>query len=413
MAGASPVDSPRLAIAQPFAVRGQLLIGGQLVRGAVVVDGETIVEVALESAGPPRGLPARVLDAAIVTAGLIDLQINGGWGYDVGAGADALGALAARLPATGVTAFLPTLVSADPDHYRAAFQALRSFRGRVAGGGRGDGARAAALGLHMEGPFIAAARAGAHDRAAVEAADATLFDEWMAGGELRLVTLAPERPGALPLIRRLRERGVVVSLGHTDASFDHFTRGIDAGATMVTHLFNAMSPFAPRAPGAVGAALTDRRVTAALIADGVHCHPAALALALAAKGAGGLLLVTDATAAAGLGPGTYALGGQTIVSDGRAARLASAAGTLAGSTLTLDEAIRTFGRLTGAPPEQALHMATEVPARLLGLASKGRLAVGCDADLVLWTDALAVEAAFIAGRPARPARTASAGTETS
>jgi N-acetylglucosamine-6-phosphate deacetylase len=187
---------------------------------------------------------------------------------------------------------------------------------------------------------------------------------------------------------------VAVSLGHTDATAGELTAGVDAGATMVTHLFNAMSPFNHRAPGAVGAALVDDRVVAGLIADGIHADPLALRLALAAKGAGGLALVTDATAAAGLGPGRFQLGGTDLVSDGRAARLASAPATLAGSALTLDQAIRNFVAYTGAAIEDALAMATSVPAWLLGLGDRGRLAPGACADLVLWSDTLEVEATF-------------------
>jgi N-acetylglucosamine-6-phosphate deacetylase len=371
----------------PVALRGRLLIGGALVRGAVVMQGGLISEVVLEAQLAAGRLPARVLEAGIITPGLIDLQVNGGFGLEVGADAGALRALAARLPSTGVTAFLPTLISRTPAQYRTAFAAFEDAR---------DAAGARPLGLHLEGPFMATARAGAHPREAIERADPALFDEAITRGLLRLVTLAPERPGAVALIGRLRARGVVVSLGHSDASCEDFRRGVDAGASMATHLYNAMSPFRHRAPGAVGAALTDDRIVASLIADGVHCHPIALALALRAKGADRLALVTDATAAAGLGPGLFTLGGQTIISDGRTVCLSDT--TLAGSALTLDQAVRNFVAFTGAPPEQPLHMATAVPARLLGLDTKGRLARGCDADLVLWSDDLRVVTTFMGGR---------------
>jgi N-acetylglucosamine-6-phosphate deacetylase len=163
---------------------------------------------------------------------------------------------------------------------------------------------------------------------------------------------------------------------------------------MVTHLFNAMSPFTHRAPGAAGAALVDDRVVAGLIADGIHVDPGALQLALAAKGCGGLALVTDATAAAGLGPGCYSLGSVEIVSDGQAARLAANPNTLAGSTLTLDQALRNFVSFTGAALEDAFAMVTSVPAWLLALGDRGRLAPGARADIVLWSEALKVEAAL-------------------
>jgi N-acetylglucosamine-6-phosphate deacetylase len=163
---------------------------------------------------------------------------------------------------------------------------------------------------------------------------------------------------------------------------------------MVTHLYNAMSPFSHRTPGAVGAALTDDRVVAGLIADGVHVDPLAVKLAVAAKGCSGLALVTDATAAAGLGPGRHQLAGTAIVSDGKVARLASNPMTLAGSTLTLDQALRNFVSFTGAAIADALATVTSVPARLLGASDRGRLAPGARADLVLWSEGLEVEATF-------------------
>ena len=375
------------------AVRGRLLVGGRLVAGAVVFAEGQIREVIRGDAIAAQRLPAEVHDAAVVTPGLIDLQVNGGFGFDLDDGAGALRALAARLPSTGVTSFLPTWVSGPAERYDAACDALISARGAPG---------ATALGIHFEGPFIASARAGAHARAAIDAASADLFDEALARGLLGLVTLAPERAGARALIARLHARGVVVSLGHTDASFEELTAGIEAGATLVTHLYNAMSPFGHRAPGAVGAALTDARVVAALIADGVHVHPAALRLARAAKGPAGLVLVTDAVAAAGLGPGRYTLAGTTVDSDGTAVRLGSDGVTLAGSLLTLDQAVRNYQRFTGAPAEEALSLASEAPARLLGprAAAKGRLAPGADADLVLWSAALEVERTFVGGSEA-------------
>ena len=369
-----------------FAVTGDLLVDGRLVPGALVVEGERIVEVRTGAAGE---LPAPRLDAAIVSPGLIDLQCNGAFGFEVGGDAAALRALGARLPSTGVTSFLPSIVSAAPAHYRAVAIAFATAR---------TGPGAAPLGLHLEGPLLSPVRAGAHAPPAIVAADATLddvLDELCATGAVRLVTLAPERRGALVLIKRLVEAGVVVSLGHTDATFDQMIAGAAAGATLVTHLFSAMSPFHHRAPAAVGAALTDDRLTVTLIADGVHAHPAALNLALRAKGPAGIALVTDAVAAAGAPAGTYTLGGRTIVSDGESARLAD--GTLAGSTLTLDRAVRAMVALGGAQLEDALSMATAVPAARLGLADRGRLEVGRRADLVLWSADLQVASTVVGG----------------
>jgi N-acetylglucosamine-6-phosphate deacetylase len=285
---------------------------------------------------------------------------------------------------------LPTLVSGGAAGYRAGAAALAAAAGA-------PGARR--LGLHLEGPLLAPARVGAHDPGAVaggpQALEAVL-DELLAANVLRVLTLAPERAGALALIRRLRDAGVIVSLGHTEATFDQFVAGIDAGATLATHLYNTMRGFSHREPGSVGAALTDDRVTTCLIADGVHAHAAALNLALRAKGAARIALVTDAVSATGRPPGTYALGGAPVVSDGQAARRLD--GTLAGSTLTLDRAVRVMIELGGAHLEQALSMASQVPARILDRDDLGRLAPGCAADLALWNSAMEIEATYVGGR---------------
>ncbi|HEX3694717.1 MAG TPA: N-acetylglucosamine-6-phosphate deacetylase [Polyangia bacterium] len=369
-----------------FSITGRLLLDGQLHRGALIIEGPTIAAVIRDPELNASALPEPVFAANIVSPGLIDLQVNGGFGFEVGDDSEALRSLSAALPATGVTAYLPTLVTRDQAAYRRARIAFADARWA-------PGARA--LGLHLEGPFISTSRAGAHRREFIADAHAPFADELTDGDDVRLVTIAPERPGALELITRLRDRGMVISLGHTEATFDQFVAGIDAGATMTTHLYNAMSLFHHRAPGAVGAALADERVVATLIADGVHAHFAALNLALRAKGPDRLALVTDAVAAAGCGPGTFSLAGETVVSDGAAVRLTD--GTLAGSTLTMDRAVRTMLTFTGAQLEDALTMATETPARALGLPTQGRLRVGADADLVLWDNALEVATTFVGG----------------
>ena len=372
-----------------FAVAGRLLVGGQLVDGTVVVDGARILEVL--TGPPPADLATATFTASIVSPGLIDLQVNGAFGVEVGDDPDALRTLARRMTATGVTAFCPAVVSGPADHLRAVAAAAAAARG-TAGGAR-------LLGLHLEGPLLAPGRAGAHAVEAIAAADATLdavLDELLGTGAVALVTLAPERPGALARIARLRAAGVTVSLGHTDATFDQMIAGIDAGATLVTHLYNAMSGLHHREPGAVGAALTDDRVAVALIADGVHAHPAALNLALRAKGPGRIALTTHAISAAGAPPGRYRLGGKNVISDGHSARLAD--GTLAGSTLTMDRAVRAMVTLAGARLEDALAMASTIPATLLGLPDTGRIAPGAPADLTLWSANMEVAATVVAGQ---------------
>lgn len=364
--------------------RGRLLLGDRLVPGAVVVRDGRVVEV---RRGDDLGdLPAPLYEAAIVAPGFLDLQVNGGFGAEVGHDPDALRHLGASLPRTGVTAYLPTVISSPAAFYEGAFRAFEQAR-------QAPGARP--LGFHLEGPLLSPARHGAHNRDIVERANLALLDDFLREDAICLVTIAPERPGVLPYIPRLRRRGVAVSLGHTDATVEEFARGVDAGATMATHLYNAMSPAEHRAPGAIGATLVDDRVTAGLIVDGIHSHPAAVQLAFKAKGADGIALVSDMMAAAGMPPGAYALGDEPVIVEDGAARRPD--GTLAGSILTLDEAVRNMVAWAGAAPAQALRMVTEVPARLLHREHMGRIVVGADADLVLLDDGLNVECTLIAG----------------
>src|SRR6266540_3321954 len=329
---ADSVPQPAEHDAPPFAVSGRLVLDRDIVPGAVVVRSGRIVDVIR---GPAGDLPAPVHEAAIVSPGFIDLQVNGGFGVEIGDSAQAILHLAARLPATGVTAFLPTLVSSSAEVYPRACQAFLASRGASG---------AVPLGLHLEGPFISPRRLGAHRASAVANAPPDLFDPFLEHDILRLVTLAPEVEGGLARIRRLRTHQVVVGL----------------------------------------------------IADGVHSHRASVRLALRAKGADRVALVTDAIAGAGMEPGAYSLDGQEVLVDETAARLRD--GTLAGSVLALDQAVRNVVSWTGSGVAEACRMASEVPARLLGLRAKGRLAVGFDADLVLLDDGLRVQETFAEGR---------------
>ncbi|MBC8133683.1 MAG: N-acetylglucosamine-6-phosphate deacetylase [Deltaproteobacteria bacterium] len=398
-----------------FALRGRLVRGsGEPIEGAIVIDGGKVV--AIESPIVAARLPRRCLDAPFIAPGFVDLQVNGGFGFEVAGDPAALRALAARLPQTGVTSFLPTLVSATERDYERAFAAFREAANAktsdtsvtsvtsavsAVSANSGQPSRGARmLGLHLEGPLLSPARAGAHDPAIIEAATRALVERLADPQIVRLITLAPERSEALALIALLKARGITVALGHTDASFAAFTAGVDAGATLATHVFNAMSAFHHRAPGATGAALTDDRVTALMIADGVHTHPAAFQLAARAKGLDRLGLVTDAMAGAGLPPGLSTLGGRAVIVDATSARLVEGDGraaTLAGSTLTMDKAVRNALTFAGLTPAQAIYMATEIPARAADLAPQGRLTVGAPADVVLLDEDLVVSATFVGG----------------
>lgn len=369
-----------------FAVRGKLLLGTHLEYGTVVVEDGIIASLSrqLQRDG---NLPEKVFDAEIVSPGLIDLQVNGAFGREVSANPNNIDDISRNLLSTGCTAWLPTVVTAPAEFYPPIFESWLDHR---------DEAGAVPLGLHLEGPFISPEKKGAHRLECIEAASEELFASWIERESIVLVTLAPEREGAVDRIRRLAERGVLVSLGHTNATYEEFVAGIDAGARKATHLFNTMPQIHHRAPGAMVATLVDDRVTAGLIPDGIHSHPATIRLALKSKGVDGIVVVSDMMTACGLGPGTYTLSTKEVTVDETSARLAD--GTLAGSILTMDQALRNLVSWSDATPAEALHMMTVVPARLLGDQQRGRLVVGTRADLALWNADLRPTITIVGGR---------------
>ncbi len=363
---------------------GRALIDGRLT-GPVTL---TVADGLIVSIDPPRTHDVLDASAATVVPGLIDVHTHGAAGVQVIDGrAEDLDRLARFYAAHGVTAFLAT-VSGSRDHLLAGISAVRTYL--EASPTRG----ARCLGLHLEGPFISPQAQGAFRPESVLAADTGLFEELLgaAAGHLRLITIAPELPGADQVIELALRHGVACSVGHSVATATEVTRAVDAGVRGVTHLFNAMGPFHHREPGLVGVALTDPRLICEIVADGVHLHPAAVLLAARAKGVSGLALVSDSIAATGLPDGDYELEEQHVtVKDGEA-RLVD--GTLAGSTLTLDLAVANLSRWADVPWEDAVASATEVPARLLGMEDeRGVIAVGRAADLaafgpdrqLLWT----------------------------
>lgn len=291
------------------------------------------------------------------TRGLLDLQVNGAGGFDLTEEPESVWRVGAVLPRFGVTAFLPTLVSPSWATVARAQQAL-------AGGPPEGYAGADPLGWHVEGPFIAPTRSGAHDPARLQLPGVAAVRDWSPGSGIRMVTLAPELPGALDVVRALTANGVVVSAGHSAATFDEAVAGFDAGIRAVTHLFNAMAPLDHREPGLAGAALADDRITIGLIADGLHVHPGLVAVVRRAVGADRLAVVSDAIAALGMPPGAYRLAGRDVVVDESSARLPN--GVLAGCVIGLDEAIQNLATFAGIDAAEAVRAATLVPARLLG-----------------------------------------------
>ncbi|GFG86252.1 N-acetylglucosamine-6-phosphate deacetylase [Mycolicibacter algericus] len=309
----------------------------------------------------------------VVAPGFIDMHCHGGGGVGYPDGPDRAAALHA---AHGTTGGLASLVSAAPavllDQVRALADATR--RGVVDG-------------IHLEGPWLSGHHCGAHDPAWLRDPDDAEVDALLAAGDgaIRMVTLAPELPGGPATIRRLVDAGIVVALGHTDADYDQMQAGIEAGATVGTHLFNAMRALHHRDPGPVPALLADPRVTVELIADGVHLHPAVIRHVMATAGPDRVALVTDAMAAAGAGDGAFTLGGLDVEVAGGVARLRGTA-TIAGSTATMDRLFATAVNLLGghdAALAAAVRMTATTPARALGLDGAGVLAVGSAANLVV------------------------------
>jgi N-acetylglucosamine-6-phosphate deacetylase len=347
---------------------------GLLEPGQVVVEDGRIASVGPVPAG--SSAPNRVL-----CPGFIDLQVNGHDDVNCATAAgDGWDRMDRLLLAQGVTAWCPTLITAPLDRFASPLERIGAAMVR-----RPPGAPAI-LGAHLEGPFLGGAP-GAHPRDLIVDLDL----EWLAALPpiVKVVTLAPEQPRAAEAIRLLVAKGVLVSLGHSTATYEQASAGAGAGARLVTHLFNGMGPLHHREPGLLGAALSDDRLTPSLIADGVHVHPAALRAAARAKGNGGWILVTDAVA---WRDGRLAEGRVALV-DG-APRLAD--GTIAGSSLTMDGAVKRMVEEAGLSLFDVITAATATPARLLGLADRGVLSPGARADLVALTPSLAVEEVWVA-----------------
>ena len=348
------------------------VVNGALVAGDVSVEDGRVSAVGLGGRG--RG---------VATSGFVDLHIHGFGGVDFAAAdAPAYRRAGEALLATGVTAFQPTFITAPED------ELVASVRGVPAGD---VGARV--IGCHLEGPFISPERLGMHPADAQRDPDMALLDRLLAAGRVTHMTLAPERDGALDLLDALVARGITVSCGHTDATAAKAHAAFDHGATLVTHLFNAMRPFAHRDPGIAGAALVRDDVTVELILDGNHVADEAARLAWRAAG-GRVALVTDAIAAAGVGDGRWRLGAVDVVVERGVVTRSD--GVLAGSVLTLLDAVRNLVGL-GARLEQALDAASRVPARAAGRSDLGSLAPGAPADIVVLDDNLEIVRVLVGG----------------
>ncbi|MBC7235951.1 MAG: N-acetylglucosamine-6-phosphate deacetylase [Chloroflexi bacterium] len=354
--------------------------------------------IAAVGQGTPPQADAKTIDlrGLILAPGLIDLHAHGALGRDtMDADPAALREMAAFYARHGVTAFLATTMTAPQGEILAALAAIRQVMAEGSGG-------AALIGAHVEGPYLDAERSGAQDARLVRRALPTEYEPLLGTGAIRLITLAPEYPENRRLLRDALAYSadgarIAVAAGHTRASYEQMVEAAGLGLSQVTHLYNGMEPMHHRRPGAVGAALTLDTLRCQLIADNIHVHPAMLKLAVRAKGPDGIMLVSDAMSGTGMPDGIYILGGLEVIVRGGEARLPD--GTLAGSTLTLERAVANIVAAASVSLADALTMASQTPARALGLdGHKGAIAPGMDADLIVLDADLRVRLSVVEGR---------------
>jgi len=348
---------------------------------------EGVIREVSSHAGREIPKDCRVVDFrdGIIAPGLIDIHIHGAAGRDVMKGdSESLATIERFLAKHAVTSYLPTTITAPVDSTLAALESLANAIEAAAKRQEGGELRARPRGIHIEGPFLSHTRRGVHPTENLLPPTLKMFERfWEAArGHIRVMTIAPELPGAPEVIADAARRGVCVSLGHSDADLKAARAGIAAGARHATHTFNAMRPLRHRDPGILGAVLTDSNLSADIIADGLHVDPAIVQLFLQAKGQDRAVFITDSTAATGMPDGIYKIG--TLEMEVKRG-VCLARGTLAGSTLTLDQAIRNVMQFVRCGLEQTLRPATLNPARVAGLAGKGILEVGVEADLVVWS----------------------------
>src|ERR1700729_3086404 len=332
----------------------------------------------------------RDLPDAILAPGFVDIHLHGGAGIDVMLASLAeLPRLNNFLTTHGVTGYFPTTVAAPLDQTCAALQRLADAievaqRGRASS--NGDNIQALPLGIHLEGPFLSHKRRGVHPPENLLEPTLQVFERlWQAArGHVRMMTIAPELPGAIEVIAEAARRNVCVSIGHSDATMEPVKAAIKASARHATHTFNAMRPLDHREPGILGEVLTSEQLTADIIADGIHVAPEVVKLFLRAKGVERAVLITDATAAAGMPDGPYQLGPiQVEVKDGRCTIRGEIEGKLAGSVLTMDRAVRNLKQFAGWSLQNSIRAATLNPAAAAGLAQHGQLIPGAEANLVV------------------------------
>ncbi len=381
----------------PFSPRPYLLHCGRVISDLsesedrrIAIYGDRILGIDIED---QAGEIIIDLEDAIVTPGFVDVHVHGGGGFNLHTqDAEEIRAYARWAPSSGTTSFLIGTVGVPGSLPRAELGAAAAAVER-------PGPGAEALGVHLEGPYINVARRGAHDPSWLRTPSDEETTELLAiaGGHLRLITVAPELPGAIEMIRRLIAEGVTVSIGHTDATYEQARAALKEGITHATHCFNAMRPLLHREPGPLGAIVEAATVRGELIADGVHVHPAVMRALIGALGPERTVVVTDALPAAGLSDAVFTFGGQAArVVDG-VARLTD--GTITGSVLTTAQALRNLMELADVPPAAAIQMLTINPARSARAETrKGQIKAGYDADLLVFDDRLELQATICRGQ---------------
>jgi len=383
----------------------RIVLEDQTVQGTVTVEDGIITAISRSDAkDAPAGHNGdwQTIDGAggVLLPGFVDVHVHGGFGADfMDADKEAYDTITRFHASKGTTTMLATTVTASHDAIEAVLAAASAYIGS------GSMPYAALAGVHLEGPFISELWPGAQNPSYISPPRLDWLQKWHGAhpGLIKQLTLAPEKEGALALISWLAEQGIVAACGHTDAKYADIINAADAGLTQAVHTFNAMRALHHREPGTVGAVLSDSRIYAEVITDGHHVHPAAVRLLAASKPADKVILITDAIAAAGLGDGSYKLGGLEVDVQDSVARLHEG-GNLAGSTLTMIDAFRFMVENTSLSIPQISRMASANPAAQLGLQDRiGRIAVGKQADLVLTDDAFKeVRATWVNGRQVFP-----------
>ncbi|WP_409175211.1 N-acetylglucosamine-6-phosphate deacetylase [Brevibacillus fortis] len=380
---------------QEYALKGNLVVDGQELHNGLVVVGNGTISYAGKADEYGKALPDHVVivEDGWICPGFVDMHMHGIDGYDTMDGTpESLQAISTALARHGVTSFLATTMTAPYDQ-------LEQVLVNIAHNSREGLPAAQAIGIHLEGPWINPRYKGAQkeENIAIPKLDAVQKLYGLSEGLIKVVTIAPEQPEALEAIAWLKERDVIVSAGHTGATFAQATEAVDAGVRHFTHCFNAMTGLHHREPGVVGAAMYHEQLSTELIADGIHVHPAVMKILYRVKTAERLALVSDSMRAAAMGEGTYDLGGQEVHVQDNQAKLAD--GTLAGSILTLNRAVGNMVTLSGVSLPDAVEMASLTPASILGFGDrKGRLAVGYDADITVLNTQFDVTMTFVAGK---------------